>query len=460
MNCSATMEQDKALSGVKVALIRLGCPKNDVDAEYMLGLLERAGCEVVRHPEAADVVIVNTCSFIRPACDEAIETLLEAADLKTQGVRAVVCAGCLPARYGTELVAELAEIDGFLAPGAIEQVAKVVAAALRGDRPVALGSRGAFPQAGWPRHKLDPPWRATIKIADGCSHACTFCTIPFIRGRYKSQPVAALVGEVEAALTAGATEICLVAQDTSSYGLDLGLQDGLVALLESLSPLVTTERWLRVQYLHPDRLTPNLIAALLRLPGVVSYFDLPFQHGSARILSAMGRQGNRKSYTRLVEAIREQNPDAAIRATFIVGFPGETDEDFHELLGFVGDIEPDHVAVFPYYAEEGTRAARMPGRVPQPELRRRLEEFTDTAHSVAHRRGERLVGRRLQVLVEEHTGGGQYAGRTFRDAPDIDGVFYLLGRRRLAPGNFVQAVVTGAEVSDLFGQQSCPQQGL
>lgn len=447
------MEKERSLSGVKVALIRLGCPKNDVDAEYMLGLLERAGCEVVDEPAGADVVIVNTCSFIRPACDEAIETLLEAADLKAQGVRAVLCAGCLPARYGAELAAELGEIDGFLAPGAIAMVAEVVAQALRRERPVVLGRRGVFPQAGWPRHKLDPPWRATIKIADGCSHGCTFCTIPLIRGRYQSQPIEALISEVEEALAAGAVEICLVAQDTSSYGADWGSQDALVGLLDKLSPLVSAERWLRVQYLHPDRLTPNLIAAMLNLPGVVPYFDLPFQHASQKVLAAMGRGGHRKTYTRLVEAIRERNADAAIRATFIVGFPGETEEDFHELLGFVADIEPDHVAIFPYYAEEGTRAARFSGRVSQPELRRRLEELTDTAHSVAHRRGERFLGRCLPVLVEEHTGGGQYVGRTFRDAPDVDGLFYLLAQQPLTPGSFVQAVVTGVEVSDLFGRE-------
>lgn len=447
------MEEDRPLSGVKVALIRLGCPKNDVDGEYMLGLLERAGCEVVDEPAAADVVIVNTCSFIRPACEEAIETLLEAADLKAQGVRAVLCAGCLPARYGAELAAELSEVDGFLTPGAIGEVSEVVAQALRGERPIALGKRGKFPQAGWPRCKLDPPWRATIKIADGCSHGCTFCTVPLIRGRYQSQPIEALVGEVEEALAAGATEICLVAQDTSSYGLDMGLQDGLVTLLETLSPLVSAERWLRVQYLHPDRVTPRLVAAMLDLPGVVPYFDLPFQHASQKVLAAMGRHGTRKTYTRLVESIRERNPDAAIRATFIVGFPGEADEDFSELLGFLADIEPDHVAVFPYYPEEGTRAARFSGRVSQPEVHRRLEEFTDTAHSVAHRRGECFIGRCLPVLVEKHTGGGQYVGRTFRDAPDVDGVFYLLAERELSPGGFARAMVTGAEVSDLFGRE-------
>jgi len=447
------MHEQKGLGGVRVAVIRLGCPKNDVDAEYMVGLLERAGCEVVEEPAAADVVIVNTCSFIRPACDEAIETLLEAADLKAQGVRAVLCAGCLPARYGSELAAELAEIDGFLAPGAIEGVAEVVAAALRGERPVALGRRGTFPQAGWPRRNLDPPWRVNIKIADGCSHGCTFCTIPFIRGRYQSQPVEALMGEVEAALSTGATEICLIAQDTSSYGVDLGLQGGLVALLEKLSQLIGPHRWLRVQYLHPDRLTADLLAAMFDLPAVVPYFDLPFQHASERVLAAMGRRGSRKAYSRLVETIRRRNPDAAIRATFIVGFPGETQNDFHELLGFVADVEADHVALFPFYAEEGTRAARLPGRLPEPEVRRRLEELTDTAHSAAHRRAERFVGRRLRVLVEEHPGGGQYVGRTFRDAPQVDGAFYLLARRRLAPGRFVDAVVTGAEVSDLFGRE-------
>ncbi len=258
-----------------------------------------------------------------------------------------------------------------------------------------------------------------------------------------------MVAEVEALLEAGALEICLVAQDSCGYLTDLSVVDGLPLLLQRLSPVVGPGRWLRVQYLHPDRLTPALIDAMTSLDGVVPYFDLPFQHAASHVLRLMGRAGSRSVYEDLIASIRTRRPDAAIRATFIAGFPGETDEDFHDLLGFVGEVEADHAAVFPYWPEDGTAAARLPGRVSDPEVRARHDELVATAASASQARGERFVGRTLRVLVEAAMGEGTYEGRTFRDAPEVDGVVRLTSPQPLDLGALTDATITAADVTDL-----------
>jgi ribosomal protein S12 methylthiotransferase len=438
------------LSGVRLFCLPLGCPKNDVDAEYMLGLLAQAGATIVAAPEDADVVLVNTCAFIQPAVEEAIDNLLSLADLKSRGVRALICSGCLPQRFAGDLAAELPEVDAFMGPGEVENVVAVVADALAGHGGLRASEPRFIGSAAVPRRALGPSWRATAKIADGCGHRCTFCTIPAIRGPFRSRTPDDVVAEVEALLEAGAREICLVAQDTSGYGADLGTADGLPALLERLSPIVGAGRWLRVQYLHPDRLGPRLIDTMLGLDAVVPYFDLPFQHASPQVLRLMGRAGSRAEYEALVGAIRDREPDAAVRATFITGFPGETDADFHDLLGFVADVKADHVAVFPYWPEDGTPAARLPGRVSDPEVRGRHEELVATAHSASQACGSRFVGRTLRVLVEAAMGDGAYEGRSFRDAPEVDGVVRLSSPQVLDSGAFTDALIMSAEVSDLL----------
>ncbi|MBC7289118.1 MAG: 30S ribosomal protein S12 methylthiotransferase RimO [Armatimonadetes bacterium] len=427
----------------------LGCPKNDVDSEYMLGILERAGARIVAKPEQAELIIVNTCAFIEPAVEQSVKALLAAAETRAR----VICAGCLPARYGRQLMEQLPEVHGFVGPGGVDDIAEVVAEALRNPPVWHVPPPERFTgHCDVPRRSIAQPWTHAIKIADGCSHACTFCTIPAIRGRFRSRPLDDLLREAERAAQAGVREICLVAQDTSSYGSDLGLRDGLALLLEKLGELLPQDIWLRVQYLHPDCLTSETIAAMLEVPQVVPYFDLPFQHCAERILRAMGRRGNAEAYHLTVASIRQTQPLAAVRATFIVGFPGETASDFHQLLDFVDLIEPDHVAVFPYWPEEGTPAASLPNKVKQPDIRRRLEELQETARKIAQVRSEMLIGQHLRVLVEDFSGKRQAIGRTFRDAPGVDGQCYVRVHQPVDRGSWISVEITDAEDNDLHGR--------
>ncbi len=448
-------ESSEKLRGVTFALVGLGCPKNDVDAEYLAGLLEAAGARMVEDPAEADVILVNTCAFIEPAVREALEALEEAASLKEAGVRAVICAGCLPQRYREQLARELPEIDGFMGPGAVGRVVEVVARVLAGERVLELPPPSFLGSCATPRVRTDVPWTAYVKIADGCSHPCTFCTIPAIRGPYRSRPVEDVVAEAVRLAEEGAVELCLVSQDSTSYGADLGLDEGLARLVEQMAEELGRrgfEGWIRVQYLHPDKLTQRAMEALCGGEPVVPYFDLPFQHASQRILRAMGRAGSGEAYLELVSRIRELRPEAAIRATFIVGFPGETEGDFQELLDFVARLQPDHVAVFPYWPEEGTPAAEMAGQVEEAERRRRAEALTEAALAAAAERGRWYVGRKMKVLVEEaHEGAA--VGRSLRDAPEVDGSFTVSGADA-RPGEFVWAVVEEADEHDLIGRRA------
>ncbi len=447
-----------ALSRVAVALVPLGCPKNDADAEYLLGLLERAGARVVQDPACADVILVNTCAFIQPAVEEALDTLLDCADLLDVAelphgrAPVLICTGCLPARYGTELLEELPEVSGFVGPGAVDRIVEVVTRTLEGERLFVAPPPRFIGSADLPRCRIEPPWRASVKIADGCSHACSFCTIPSLRGGFRSRPPDDIAAEVESLLAGGVVEVCLVAQDTTSYGSDLGLDEGLARLLERLAPLVDPRGWLRVQYLHPDRLTEVAIEAILGIEPVPPYFDLPFQHASRSVLRAMRREGDAVSYAELVASIRSRCPDAALRATFILGFPGETEDDFAELLAFLDATEPDHVAAFTYWPEEGTRAAALPEQVSEPVARERHQELLDAARQIAQTRSERFLGSTLDVLVEEGEENDGPVGRTLRDAPEVDGTFYLASARQLAPGAIVPARVDGADANDLRGR--------
>jgi ribosomal protein S12 methylthiotransferase len=417
----------------------------------MLGLLERAGMRVVDHPAKANVVIVNTCAFIEPAVREAIEALLDAADACGPD-SVLICSGCLAARYGRTLLTELPEVHGFVGPSGVERIVEVVSAALAGHRPFLTQPSTFVGSAHLPRCRIEPPWRATVKIADGCSHKCTFCTIPAIRGPFRSRPPEDIAAEVRTLLASGVVEINLVAQDTTAYGFDLGLREGLVRLIEQLGDMLDGVGWLRVQYMHPHTLTPAIVEAIVRTVPAVPYFDIPFQHAARDVLRSMGRMGDAETYEELVTSIRDICPDAAIRATFIVGFPEETPDHFEELVEFVDFTEPDHVTVFRYWAEEGTPAARLAQMVSDPAARERQRELLETARQVAQRRSQRLIGRTLEVLIEASPKPGTYIGRSFRDAPAVDGTFHLTAEDRLPMGCFVSARVHTADASDLHGR--------
>ena len=455
-----------------VALISLGCPKNLVDAEVMLGLLEAAGYRLVAAPEEAEVLVVNTCAFIEPAVEEALDALLDLGELKRSGsLRALVCSGCLPQRYGEELLEELPEVDVFLGPGAMPHIVEAVGAALRGERRLIRAPLDYLYAADTPRVRTGAEWAAYVKIAEGCDHRCAYCTVPALRGAYRSRLPEDVQREVKRLAAEGVREMVLIAQDTSYYGRDLHPRRSLAELLRGLGEVLGTVcadsgvgaggelPWLRLMYLHPAHLTRELLEAMAATPGVVPYLDLPLQHAAPAVLRRMGRAGSGESYLRLIRRIRQDVPGAALRTTFIVGFPGETEADFQELLEFVEQARFDRLSAFRYWPEEGTPAATLPDQVPLEVADERLEALLQAQEKLSLANNQALIGQRLRVLVEQ-VEADEAVGRSYRDAPEVDGVVKVLRgsvdrgewERMLQPGRFVEAEVIAVEPHDLMAR--------
>ncbi|MGM0494114.1 MAG: 30S ribosomal protein S12 methylthiotransferase RimO [Armatimonadota bacterium] len=436
----------------RVALISLGCPKNLVDSEVMLGLLQEAGHEIVEEVEAADVVIVNTCAFIEPAVEEALEALLDTAELKARegAGPSIICAGCLTERYGGDLKVELPEVDAFIGPDSVAEIADVVARCAEEGQLLVQAASPWIYSAHTPRLRTGREWLAYAKVADGCDHHCAYCMIPRIRGRFRSRAADDVRREVDALIADGVREICVIAQDTSMWGSDLEGDWTLARLLRSLD-LGGWDGWVRLQYLHPDGITGDLLEAVADIPQVVPYFDIPLQHASRDVLRSMGRRGDPASYLSMIERIRESVPDAALRTTFIVGYPGETERDFRALLDFVEKARFDRLSAFRYWDEPGTRAAELPDQVPEGEALDRLEELMLTQAAISLAINRELVGDTLRVLMErqdEET--GEMLGRSYRDAPDVDGEVSVEDAA-MEPGRFVSVEVSEADEHDLRG---------
>jgi ribosomal protein S12 methylthiotransferase len=438
-----------------VALVPLGCPKNFVDSEVMLGLLEEAGYEVGADEHEADVVIVNTCAFIDAAQEESVEALLDLAELKKHArCKALIVAGCLSRRFGDELFDQLPEIDGIIGPSDVARIAEVVERALAGRRPVEVEGLGEI-EAQPPRWASGSPVSRYVKIAEGCDHACAFCTIPELRGPYRSRPADAVAQECRRMAEGGTREIVLVAQDTSAYGLDLEPQESLSRLLLSLRSL-PLDGWIRVMYLHPDRLDDQLIETIGEHLQVVNYFDLPLQHASARMLKAMGRAGGADDYLALVNRIRRAIADAALRTTFLLGYPGETEEDFELLLDFIAEARFDRAACFAFSAQVGTAAAELPDPVPPELAAERVDRFMEAQEALSLERNRHFEGQRMRVLLQyEDERTKEWVGRSYRDAPEVDGQVLLTQgstNQEVAPGQFIWAVIEEALVHDLRGR--------
>lgn len=442
-------------SKATVALLSLGCPKNLVDSQAMLGLLEQAGHEVVEELEQAEVIIVNTCAFIEPAQEEAIDALLDLADMKQGKCRALICAGCLSQRHGEQLLRELPEVDVFLGVGAVPRVVEAVQLALSGRRAFLDAPLSYLYTGATPRMLTGPTWLAYLKIADGCDHRCAFCTIPAIRGPYRSVPAPDVCRQLAELGASGAREVCIIAQDTSAWGKDLQPRAALPQLLDDLAR-VEYNGWLRLLYLHPTSLQESTIARVCGGAPFVPYLDIPLQHASPKVLRAMGRAGDAEQYLRLLDTIRRHDPKAAIRTTFIVGFPGETPHDFETLLEFVRAARFDRLSAFRYWPEAGTQAAKMPDQVPMEEADERLEELLRVQEDISLDINRGFVGRRLQVLAEGPIEGTRlWRGRTYRDAPEVDAEVKLTlpgTARSPQPGQFLDVEITAAEVHDLRGR--------
>lgn len=427
----------------RVCVVSLGCAKNLVDAEVMAGLLKEAGFELAAEAAGADVVVVSTCGFIAPAQRESVEAILTLAAHKGRGVRALVVAGCLPRRFsGQEVAHELPEADAVIGTAEVPFIADVVRRVLEGERVVMVEEGPSFLyHHRLPRLRATPPHLAYVKVSEGCSHPCTFCTIPRIRGPYRSRPLESVVEEVRALAGEGVREVVLVGQDTTLYGADLYGRLMLPELLRRLG--ATGVPRIRLLYAYPAHVTPELLDAMAGTEAVCHYLDVPLQHASDRLLRAMGRWGSRAAYEKLLDTVRDRMPDVALRTTFIVGFPGETEADVEELLDFVEHAEFDHVGVFPYAREEGTPAAAMPGQLPSSEKRRRRAAVMQRQQAVLERVARRRTGRTLEVLLERPARDGRaWIGRTRYQAPEVDGVTVVESGDG-APGRLVHARLIG-----------------
>ncbi len=436
----------------RVHLISLGCPKNRVDSEAMVGKLRSGAFELVDDPEQADVVVVNTCSFIQPATEESVDTVLEMSKLKERGLRKLVVTGCMVQRYGQALEAELPEVDHFLGTGEYHRIDEVLGSANAPrsyvDTPVFLHDDAA------PRVNSWLPHSAYLKISEGCDHKCSFCIIPQLRGTMRSRTIPSLVAEAGQLAAAGVVELNLVAQDSTAYGRDLADGTDLGRLLRALAK-VDGIAWIRLHYAYPIGLPESLLRAIAEEPKVVKYLDMPLQHASGPMLRAMRRGVTRDGQERILERVRRFVPDIALRTTFIVGFPGETDADFNELCDFVTTHQFDRVGVFTYFREEGTPAADLPGQVEEKVKLQRQKQLMKIQEKVSRARMKALVGRTLSVIVDGASKESDLllAGRLATQAPDVDGVVYLQNPPDdLRPGQFRSVRIRRASVHDLVGE--------
>jgi ribosomal protein S12 methylthiotransferase len=433
----------------RVGMISLGCAKNLVDSEVMLGELRRAGHEIVADLGAAETVIVNTCAFIDEAREESVDTILEVAARKGGAVRNLLVAGCMVNRYGPELAREIPEIDGFVSLDQLREVGRLIE--IGGGPPLPAPSHLVFDHTA-PR-LLTTRGHAYLKVAEGCDNPCTFCAIPQWRGRFRSRPIESLVEEARALAEQGIAELCLIAQDTTRYGEDLGYgRHGLVRLVEAL--LAQTDiPWIRFLYAYPTTLDPELVRLMGAEERFVSYLDIPLQHSHPEVLRAMRRGGDSQRYLKLVEQARDLAPNIFLRTTFIVGFPGETEAHFAHLLEFVARAEFDHLGAFVYSPEQDTPSAALPGRVARGVARRRHGRLLAAQEPIAARRRRALVGRRLRALVEgaceetEHLLQARHHGM----APEIDGRL-LINEGSAPAGTLVEVEITDAFASDLVGR--------
>jgi ribosomal protein S12 methylthiotransferase len=445
----------------KVGFVSLGCPKNLVDSEVMMGHLKQRGYEITANAADAETVVVNTCGFIDSAKKESIDAILEAARLKTEGhAKRLIVAGCLVERYRDELKAEMPEVDAFIGTNQINDILTVCdpRTNTRSLPVVQLGNQSAtyLYDESTPRVLATPSHYAFVKIAEGCDRPCAFCFIPQMRGHFRSRRFGSIVAEAHQLAEEGVKEIILVAQDSSRYGEDLGKPDALARLLRELARVDGIE-WVRVMYTYPTHISDAFLDVLAEEPRAVKYLDMPLQHASQNVLKLMKRGGNRKSLERLIERVCRRVPGIAVRTTFITGFPGETEADFVELLGFVKSVEFDRVGVFTYSDEEGTPAFDLPDKVPARVAARRRTALMKEQRRISRRKNKARVGDVVRVLFEGESKESEllWQGRMETQAPDIDGCVLINDVPDgvlPSPGDFVNVEITEAHEYDLIGR--------
>lgn len=447
-----------------VLFISLGCDKNLVDSEKMLGLLSESGYTIVEDEAEADAIVINTCCFIHDAKEESIETILEMASWKEKGrLQALVITGCLAQRYKDEIAAELPEVDAVIGTSGYTEIVQVLDKLLKVSGTEEAQTDGECPLVYCPSIDLLPPslpdkrmvttgaYTAYLKIAEGCNKRCTYCVIPYIRGRYRSFPVEDLLKEAERLVAGGARELILIAQETTVYGVDLYGRKMLPELLRKLCRLEGLD-WIRILYCYPEEITDELIQVMKEEKKVCHYLDIPIQHSEDAILKRMGRRTNRAELTALIEKLRKEIPDIILRTTLITGFPGETEEDFAQMAAFVEEMQFDRLGVFTYSPEEGTKAAVMEDQIDEEVKEARRDHIMELQQDISAAAASAMVGREMSVLIEGYLYEEDiYVGRTYMDAPKVDGNVFVRSEEEMISGDIVPVRITGASEYDLMG---------
>ena len=437
---------------MNILFISLGCDKNLVDSEVMLGLLDKKGYQIVDSEEDADIIVVNTCCFIHDAKEESIQTILEMAEYKKEGkLKALIVTGCLAQRYQQEIIDEIPEVDAVLGTTSYDHIVEAVEEALAGNGHVVLEDVDALPDVKEKRLVTTGGHYAYMKIAEGCDKHCTYCIIPKLRGNYRSVPMEKLLAEAKDLADQGVKELILVAQETTVYGKDLYGEKSLHKLLRELCK-ISGIQWIRILYCYPEEIYDELIQTIKEENKVCHYLDLPIQHASDAVLKRMGRRTSKAQLVEIIEKLRKEIPDISLRTTLITGFPGETQEQHEELKDFVDEMEFDRLGVFTYSPEEDTPAATMTEQIPEEVKEDRQAELMELQQEIAFDLAEDMVGREVLVMIEGKVADeNAYVGRTYKDAPNVDGLIFINTDEELMSGDFARVRVTGALEYELIG---------
>lgn len=437
----------------KILFVSLGCDKNLVDSEMMLGMLAENGYAFTDDEREADIVVVNTCCFINDAKEESIQTILEMAELRKQGqIEALIVAGCLAQRYREEIQTEIEEVDAIIGTMAIDEVVRTIREVQSGQGRNHYRELDARPLTGVERVVTTGGHYAYLKIAEGCNKHCTYCIIPKVRGNYRSVPMENLIREAEQLAAKGVKELILVAQETTLYGVDLYGKKSLPELLHRLCQ-INGLYWIRLLYCYPEEIDDALIDAIRTEPKICHYLDLPIQHASDRILQKMGRRTRKAELTDIIGKLRRDIPDICLRTTLITGFPGETEQDHEELMEFVDEMEFDRLGVFTYSQEEDTIAAELPQQISEETKLARQGELMELQQEIAFELASRMKGRTVMAMIEGKIADENvYVARTYKDAPNVDGFLFISTGRELMTGDYVEAVITGSNEYDLIGE--------
>lgn len=436
---------------LKIALESLGCSKNLVDAEIMMGILNKKGYKLTGNFDEADVILVNTCGFIESAKQESIETIIEFANLKETGnLKLLIVTGCLAQRYSDELREEIPEIDAIVGTGSYQNIDEILANLQKEKQIISLNDIEVMYNEDLPRYISTPEYMAYIKISEGCDKHCTYCIIPKLRGKQKSRKIEDIVAEAKNLAQDGVKELVVIAQDSTMYGSDIYGDAKLPQLLEELAKIEGL-KWIRIMYSYPESITEELVDVIKRNDNICSYFDMPIQHASNKVLKLMNRQTTKEELLDKINMIRTAIPDATLRTTLITGFPGEDEKDFEELVEFVKEVKFDKLGVFPYSREEGTAADKLPNHLEQEVKEERRDVIMMIQQSISEEINKNKVGKAYEVLIEEQIEDNVYIGRTKFDAEEIDSIVYVKSHTNLEPGDFANVKINTALEYDLMG---------